>query len=121
MGVNRSIFKSFSYALGGIKTAFKEEPNFKIHTAIAGLALVLALFLGFSPVEWVVLILTIFLVMAAELVNTAVEDTLNLVSPELNEKVKGIKDLMAAIVLLAAIAAVTVGVLLFVPKLLNLS
>ena len=120
MGINQSVFKSFSFAANGVKRAFREEPNFKIHTVIAAVVVILAAFLGFSAVEWVVLILTIFLVAASEMVNTAVEDTLNLVSPELNEKVGAIKDLMAAIVLLAAIAAVAVGALLFLPKILAL-
>lgn len=120
MGTNRSLFKSFVYAFSGLKKAFKEEPNFKIHTTTALIVLVAAGFLKFSSVEWVVLILTIFWVMASELVNTAVEDTLNLVSPELNEKVKVIKDLMAAIVLLASVAAVFVGAFLFLPKIISL-
>lgn len=120
MATNRSLLNSFRYAFSGIRKAFAEEPNFKIHIAIALIISIVAGFLKFSSVEWVVLILTIFLVMASELVNTAVEDTLNFVSPELNEKVKVIKDLMAAIVLLAAVASVFVGAFLFLPKIISL-
>ena len=120
MGINRTLGKSFVYAFSGLKKAFREEPNFKIHTAIAVFILILAGLLGFSAFEWVVLILTIFLVMAAELINTAVEDTLDLVSPELNERVGAIKDLMAAIVLLASVSSVAIGLLLFLPKIIAL-
>lgn len=120
MGVNRTLLKSFGYAASGLRRAFREEPNFKIHTGIAFIVVILAALLGFSAVEWVILIMTIFLVIASELVNTAVEDTLNLVNPEISEKVAAIKDLTAAIVMLAALAAVPIGLLLFLPKVINL-
>lgn len=116
VGTNRSVVKSFSFAFEGLKQALKEEPNFKIHSAIGVAAIILAYFFGFSRVEWLVLVFTIFLVLVLELINTAVEDLVNMVRPEISEKAKAVKDVMAAAVLLGAIFAAIVGVILFLPK-----
>lgn len=118
MGSNRSILNSFSFAFDGIKEALKEEPNFRVHILIGALALVLAFFLGFSGVEWIILLFTIFFVLSLELINTAIEDTVNLISREVSKEAKVAKDVMAAAVLLGAIFAVVVGLFLFLPKLI---
>ncbi len=68
--------------------------------------------------EWLILILTITLVIVLELLNTAVESIVNLVSPQMQEAARIAKDTSAAAVLLAAVGAVVVGLLLFLPKLL---
>jgi diacylglycerol kinase len=120
MGPQTSFSKSFYYAFEGIKTAFKEEPNFKIHTGIAILTLLLAAFLGFSTTEWLLLLFTISFVLVVELINTSLEDILNLVNPETHPLVKKAKDVMAAAVLLSVVISVIVGVALILPKLLTL-
>lgn len=120
MGIEHSTSKSFSFAFEGIKTAFKEEPNFKIHTALGVLALILAFFLGFSRVEWLILLFTISLVLILELINTALESMVNLVSPEIKPEAKIAKDVAASAVLISAILSILVGIVLFVPKLFSL-
>jgi len=119
MGSQTSFIKSIEYALEGIKTALKEEPNFKIHFAIAILVLILAGFLGFSSSEWLLLLFTISFVLVVEFINTSLEDMVNLINPEVHPLAKKAKDVMAAAVLISAITSVFVGVILFLPKLLG--
>jgi len=119
MGSQTSFLKSIQYAIEGIKTAFQEEPNFKIHFAIAILVLILAGFLGFSSSEWLLLLFTISFVLVVEFINTSLEDIVNLINPEVHPLAKKAKDVMAAAVLISAITSVFVGVILFLPKLLG--
>lgn len=119
MGLSHPTAKSFSYALEGIKTALKREPNFRIHILASILVLVGAYFLSFSAVEWLILLITIIFVLVMELINTSVEALTNLVSPEIAEEAKVAKDVAAAAVFFSAFLAVSVGLFLFVPKLLN--
>lgn len=120
MGIQHSTAKSFSFAIEGLKTAFKEEPNFKIHVVIGLVALILAFFLKFSATEWLILLFTIGLVFILELINTALESIVNLVSPEIKDEAKTAKDVAASAVLISAILSILVGIILFVPKLLSL-
>lgn len=120
MGLKHPTVKSFTYAFQGIKTAFRQEPNFRIHIVIAILALALGFFLQLGTLEWLLLSFTIFYVITLELLNTVLEALVNLVSPEIEPYAKVAKDVSAACVLLAAILAIIVGLVLFVPKLLNL-
>ncbi len=116
MGLRHSTTKSFSYAFQGIKTAYKNEPNLRIHTVAAVLAITLGSVLGLSKTEWLLLTFTIFYVITLELLNTVLENMVNLVSPEVQPYAKVAKDVSAACVLLAAIMSIIVGVVLFAPK-----
>jgi diacylglycerol kinase len=115
-----SLIQSFYYAFEGIKTAFKEEPNFKIHVLVTSLVLLLAILSKFSLGEWLILIFTISFVLVVELINTSLEEIVNLVRPEVHPLAKKAKDIMAAGVLIAATTAFIIGILLFAPKLLTL-
>ncbi len=120
MGLNHSKTKSFSYAIEGIKEAFKQEPNLRTHSFIAVLVVIAALFLGFTTIEWVLLIITVFLVLTLELLNTALEALVDLVSPEIKSQAKIAKDVSAAVVLFVSVLSLIVGALLFGPKILTL-
>lgn len=120
MSLEHPLAKSFGYAIDGVKTALKEEPNFKIHLVIAFFSLFLATFLGFSPTEWIILFLTISTVLTLELINTTLEAIVDIISPEYRQKAKVAKDMAAAAVLVSAIAAFFVGIFLFLPKFLEL-
>lgn len=109
--------KSFIYAFQGIKDALKSEPNLKIHFALALISIFFAKFFNFSYLEWAVLVLTIFLVISLELVNTVVEKIVDIASPQISEKARIAKDISAAVVLLGAVASIIIGILLFLPKL----
>jgi diacylglycerol kinase len=113
-----SVTKSFKFAFEGIKAVFKKEPNLRIHFIFAIIALVTAFLLGFSTIEWLILAFTIFFVLILELLNTALEALVDLVSPEIKPEAKIAKDVSAAAVFLAAILSVVVGIVLFLPKIL---
>ncbi len=120
MSKKQSIFGSFKYASNGVGDAFKSEPNFRVHVVIGVIAIVLAFVLKFTPVEWSILFLTETFVIAMELINTVLEAIVNIVSPEKRVKARIAKDVAAAFVLISAIAAVAVGIVLFLPKILLL-
>lgn len=110
------MLKSFKYAIHGIGDALKSEPNLRIHFLASILVLVSAYFLKFSFFEFSVLTLTIFFVIALELVNTIVEKLVDMHSKEISEEARVIKDISAGVVLLGAVASVIVGLFLFIPK-----
>jgi undecaprenol kinase len=112
--------KSFGHAFDGIKAAAKNEPNFQIHLIIATIVCIAGLAVGMSVVEWLILVFTIGFVLILELINTAVEAIVNLVSPDIHHQAKIAKDVSAAAVLIAAILAICVGTFLFIPKIYGL-
>ena len=112
-------FRSFSYALRGIGTVFKEEFNARVHLLAALVVVVLGFVLKVSSWEWIILILVMGGVFAMELINTSIEKLADLYSIELNPKIKKIKDLAAGAVLVASITSIIIGLIIFLPKILN--
>ena len=112
--------KSFGNAFRGIFFAFKTQHNIWIHS----LAIVVVVIAGFifklDVMEWGLVVLAIGLVLAAEMINTAMEWLIDLVSPDYSEKAGLIKDVAAGAVLIAAVISVIIGSIVFLPKLLNL-
>jgi diacylglycerol kinase len=113
--------RSFGYAFAGLGHAWRTQAHLRVHVGIALLALVLAWALALTPPEWAVVLAAITLVLVLELLNTAVEATVDLASPERHPLAKIAKDVTAGAVLVAAIGAVLVAVALFVPRLLALT
>lgn len=109
---------SFRYAGAGLWWAFKTQRNLRIHLGLGLIASILALALRFSPLELAVLVLLMTVVIALELVNTVVEAAVDLASPEYHPLAKSAKDVAAGAVLVAALGAVVIGLLLFLPHLL---
>ena len=120
MSKTHSIPKSFLYAIRGLSETFRNEPNFRIQLSGAVLAMVTGVILKISFFEWIILIITIFLVLLLELINTTFEAMVDLFSPEISEKAGLAKDASAASVFVASILAVIVGVMIFLPKMLLL-
>lgn len=118
MSKYHSTIRSFGYAFTGLKTAIKNEPNFRIHLVIAAAALIFGLILRLNPSEWVVLFFTISFVLILELVNTSLEALVNIVSPEIQPQAKVAKDVCAAAVLVSATLSVIIGFFLFLPKII---
>lgn len=112
--------KSFVYAWDGIKALMRTEHNTYIHLALAVIVIALGFALGISRVEFLLLIVVISMVIVAEVFNTAIEKTMDFISVEKHPQIKLVKDLASAAVLLAAFAAVVVGCIIFIPKLLLL-
>lgn len=111
---------SFKYALEGLFVMFKEERNARIHLIMAIGSIVGGVYFNLSLTEWIFLVFAIGLVIALELINTAIENLADFVSPERNEKIKKVKDLAAGAVLVGAIGAFIIGLIIFLPKLLNI-
>lgn len=119
MSKKRRLTSSFGYALEGVVEAFKNEPNFKIHLVIGVLATILGVYLKISSTEWTIVTLTIGGVLTLELINTAIEAIVDIVSPKFSKLAKVAKDVSAAAVLISAIAASIVGFIIFLPKILS--
>ncbi|HTM91112.1 MAG TPA: diacylglycerol kinase family protein [Flavisolibacter sp.] len=112
--------KSFVYAWEGIVSFFRWEHNAQIHLVITFLVLVLSVTLGVIKWEAIAVVFSIAFVWVAEMVNTAIEKTIDFVSMERDPQIKLIKDIAAGAVLIASLAAVVVGLFIFIPKLLAL-
>lgn len=112
--------KSFTYAFNGLRILFKEEPNAWIHL-LATLAVVIAgVLFRISLMEWVAVVFAIGLVFSFEIINSSVEDLCDFVCTERHDQIKKVKDLAAAAVLVSAITAAAVGLLVFVPKIVEM-
>jgi diacylglycerol kinase len=114
----RRLLASFGYALTGLRYALRTQANFRIHIAISLAVIAIGLGAQLGPIEWAVLIVTMMIVLAAELMNTAIEATLDRVSVEQHPLAKVAKDTAAGAVLVSAIGAVVVGLLILGPRLL---
>lgn len=115
----RQRFKSFKYAFEGIFELAKAQPNFRIHLFAACVALLLSWFFSIDKIEWCFIVFAIFIVLAAEAFNTSLEYLTDLVSPDYHILAKKTKDVAAAGVLLTAIGAAIIGMIIFIPKLIN--
>jgi len=112
----RKRLQSFQFAFNGLKVMLKEEHNSRIHLFLALIATFLGWKLNISSIEWVLLVLIIGGVFAAELFNSALENLADHLSPERSEGIKKVKDLSAAAVLVCAMVSVAVACLIFLPK-----
>ena len=111
---------SLKNALSGVKTALKTQRNLRLHFISAIFVIVLGFFFKISTTEFVLLLLTICFVVVAEVFNTAMEFTVDLVSPEFNKHAKKAKDVSAGGVLVTAAIAILNGLLIFGPRIFRL-
>lgn len=116
----KKLINSFKYAGEGIVSSFKTERNMKIHIFIMLAVILAGILLELSVIEWIICVLLFAIVICAELFNTAIETIVDMVSPEKNEKAKLAKDVSAGAVLVVAIGAAMVGLVIFVPKVVEL-
>ncbi|HYO22144.1 MAG TPA: diacylglycerol kinase family protein [Flavisolibacter sp.] len=110
---------SFRYAYHGLVALFRTEHNAWIHSGFTIAALLLSAILTISRTEALLLLIAMTLVWITEIINTAIEKTMDFISNERHPQIKLVKDLAAAAVLLSAVAALLIGALIFLPKLLN--
>ena len=110
---------SFKYAFRGIGLAFRSQHNLRIHLCATVLVVVLACWFDISITKWIAILLSIGFVLVAELFNTAIEELVNLVSPGHDKKAGLVKDLAAGAVLLSAITAAAVGLIVFLPEIIE--
>ena len=112
-----SRYHSFRFAFHGWGYVLKTQRNAWIHSLIATLVVLMGLWLGLTPQDWAVLVITIAMVFTAEFINTAIEAVVDLASPNHHPLAKVGKDVGAAAVLVAALAAILVGLLILGPPL----
>lgn len=110
--------KSFGYAFKGIDDVISSEPNMKIHVSVAILVVIMAILLKISRIEWIILVLLIGLVLAAEVINTTIENLVDMYTKDYNERAKVVKDTAAGTVLILAITSAIIGLMIFVPKII---
>lgn len=111
---------SFKYALSGITHSINENQNIKIHLISAIFILIFALTLGLTRYEFFAVGLLIVLVISAEMINSAIEEVVNLLVKEHRQEAKIAKDVSAGMVLIVSLFALTVGFFIFIPHLLTL-
>ncbi|MBD2496339.1 diacylglycerol kinase family protein [Nostoc sp. FACHB-280] len=116
--VAANLFVSFKYAWAGITYSFQTQRNFRIHVSFCALAIALSIFLHLSPVEIAIIGITSGLVLALELLNTAIESLVDLtVKQTYHELAKVAKDCAAGAVLVSALVSILVGCTLLLPPL----
>ena len=115
------LYKSFGYAFQGIFNTIRTDRNIKIHCVAAILVTIFGIWLQISKTEWMICFILFGLILALELVNTAVEATVDLFTEERKPLAKKAKDAAAGAVLVAAIFAAVIGILIFIPKLLEVA
>lgn len=109
---------SFLHAWDGILYAVRTQPNFVIHLAVSTTVIVSGVYLRLSSLEWIILSLVIVLGLAIELLNTAIESTVDIATSKFHPIAKIAKDTAAAAMLVYAVGAVVVGAIIFLPKII---
>ena len=116
----RRLGNSFIYAISGIKNAYKTEQNLLVHTIVAIIAIVVGILLKLSTLEFAIVGLVIGLVIAAEMFNTSIEYAIDMAMPTIHPLAKIAKDVASGAVLISAISSIAVGLLIYLPKIIEL-
>ncbi len=116
----KNFWESFKYSINGVKYVFTTQRNIIIQLIFGILAVILGFVFKISLFEWLILSITIFLVLFAEFMNTAIETTVDLITEEYNEKAKIIKDVAAGAVLITAVNSIIVGLIIFLERIIKL-
>ena len=116
----KKFLNSFTYPIKGLKYAYRNEQNLVFDIGMALIVDIAGFLFKVSVTEWALLSLTIGMVISLELVNTAIEATVDLVTEEYHPLAKVAKDTSAAAVFICAIAAIVVGLIIFLPKIIDM-
>lgn len=111
---------SFKYPIKGLRYAYRNEQNLAVDVGIALIVIIAGFIFRINVTEWAILILTVGLVISCELVNTAIEAVVDLVTEEYHPLAKVAKDTAAAAVFVFAIISVVIGLIIFLPKVIAL-
>lgn len=117
---NKNFISALKNSFNGIKYVFTTQRNLKIQVVISIIVILASLFFKISFIEWAVVILIICMVFLAELVNTVVETIVDMITIEYNESAKIAKDISAGAVTLVSITSVIIGLLIFLPSILEI-
>jgi diacylglycerol kinase len=116
----KRLIKSFTYAFRGLFKIFREEQNLQVQSISAIIIIAISFAFQIKPWEWCAILICIALVILMETINSAVERMADLLKPRIHSYVKEMKDIMAAAVMIAAILAIAVGLIIFIPYFLVL-
>lgn len=116
----QKMLKSFKFAVNGLVELAKSENNAKFHLLATIVVIIVGFLLKISQTEWITIVFAVGMVWSAEAFNTAIEKLCDFVSPNYNELIGKTKDLASGGVLAVSIAAAIAGMLIFIPKILNL-
>lgn len=111
---------SFKHAFDGLIWALKTQPNYKIHLTLAFLSVTAGMYFGISDIEFIIIFALIFVGLAIETFNTALEKTCDAISTSYNKDIGIAKDVSAGAMLMFAVGATVVALLIFLPRLLDL-
>lgn len=118
---NKDFLTSIEFAFTGIKTVFKEERNMRKHVLLGIIVIICGVLFRLSQIEWLWLLLAVFLVWLVEIINTVFENVVDMFTDfHFHPIGKKIKDMAAGVVLLTAVFAVIVGAIIFLPKIYHL-
>ncbi len=116
-----SWLKKFGYAFKGIYISLKEESSLVVHFVIGTIVMILGIILNdrMSYIDWSIVVLLVAIIIGMELLNTAIENIIDVVMFEYNVNAKKIKDISAAATLVLTIASVVIGLVIFIPKIID--
>lgn len=115
----KTFIKSFDFALQGMLQYFLKQRNAKIQTVMGIAAITLGFIVSISPYQWLLVLFCIGLVISLEMINSAIEIFCDMVTTDFHPKIKIIKDVAAGAVLVASIASLVIGLIIFIPALTN--
>lgn len=110
---------SFKHAMHGIRTLFLQEPNARVHLLASFVVLLASWYFDIDRLEWIAVSICIGMVISAEIFNTSIENLCDHISPDYHERIKIIKDLAAAAVLVTAVIALIVASFIFGPRIIS--
>ncbi len=113
-------FQSFVYAWRGLRYIFLHEFNFRVQLMVSFFTLLLTFFLKVRVEEIIIILLLIALVLLLEILNSALEKLSDILKPRLSEQVEVVKNMLAAMVLLASLLALGIGLTIFTPYIIEL-
>lgn len=116
----KKFINSFKYPISGLRYAYKNEQNLEVDICIAVLVVILGFLFKISISEWAILTITVGLVISFELINTALEAVVDLITDKYHPLAKVAKDTSAAAVLILAIVSIIEGLIIFLPKIISL-
>jgi diacylglycerol kinase (ATP) len=116
----RKFLKGFTFAFAGIAYAFRTQCNMRFHVYSSVAVIALSFYLHIDIAEWCIILMCIGSVYAAELINTSIETTVYFASPEISDKAGHAKDLAAAAVLVVCTVSAVIGLIIFLPKIIQL-
>jgi undecaprenol kinase len=116
----KRLIKSFKYAFSGLRSLIKKEQNFRVHIIASIFVLFLSVYFNIKVWEWALVVLMIAMVLILEMMNTVFERFVDMLKPRVHQYVKEIKDVMSAVVFVASITSIIIGLIIFLPYILRI-